>query len=80
MAGRPSEPQGSEIYIEFKQIGQYIKVTAIDSVTGMEASIVGDAKASQAELKRLAAQKLKYVLEKQKSAHAQVGARRGFEV
>lgn len=80
MAGGSGEPQGNEIYIEFKQIGQYIKVTAIDSVTGMEASIVGDAKASQGELKRLAAQKLRYVLEKQKAASIQGGARRGFEV
>lgn len=51
-------------YIEYIQKGAYTKVTAIDPVSGIEASIVGDSKASQSELNRVALQKLKYVLNK----------------
>ena len=55
-----------EILIEFYQIGNSVKVTAVDVVTMVEVSIVGDANASQEMLKRLAVRKLDYVLEKQK--------------
>lgn len=55
-----------EILIEFHQIGNSVKVTALDVVTMVEVSIVGAANASQEMLKRLAVRKLDYVLEKQK--------------
>lgn len=54
-----------EIIFEFVQIGNSIKVTAIDSATGVEASIVGSATAGEAALKRVAKQKLDYVIAKQ---------------
>ncbi|MCK5041945.1 MAG: hypothetical protein KAR62_06600 [Sphingomonadales bacterium] len=56
--------QGSSYYIEYLQRGNSIKVTAIDPVTGIEASIVGSSKVTQAELNRVAVRKLKYVIEK----------------
>ncbi len=57
----------TEYLIEFKQVGNSIKVTAIDPVSGTEVSIVGDPKASQDELSRVAVDKLLYVLKKQRN-------------
>ena len=52
-------PAGREVYFEFVAIGNVVKVTAIDSVTGIEVSAMGPASASQADLQQLALQKLK---------------------
>jgi hypothetical protein len=54
-----------EVLFEFRQIGASVKVTAIDSETGVEASIVGPAGAGDMELRRVALAKLKYVMQKQ---------------
>jgi hypothetical protein len=51
-----------EIIFEFLRIGAALKVTAIDAASGTEVSIVGDPKASQETLRRLARQKLDYVM------------------
>ena len=51
-----------EIIFEFFTIGTSVKVTAVDATTGVEVSIVGDPAAGEAALKRLAKQKLDYVL------------------
>lgn len=51
--------------IEYIQNGLSIKVTAIDPKTGLEVSMVGSSRVSQAELNRLAVRKLEYVLAKQ---------------
>ena len=53
-----------EIFVEFVVQGNVVKVTAIDSVTGLEASIVGPANASQAVLAEAARRKLEYVAKK----------------
>jgi hypothetical protein len=52
------------IYIEFVLQGNVVKVTAIPSVTGVEASIVGPANAAQSTLAEAAWRKLEYVLKK----------------
>ena len=54
-----TEPDRHEVYFEFIAIGNVVKVTAIDSVTGTEVSAMGPASASQADLQQLALQKLK---------------------
>jgi len=51
-----------EIIFEFRTVGTSVKVTAVDATTGVEVSIVGDPAAGEAALKRLAKQKLGYVL------------------
>ncbi len=51
-----------EVIIEFHSVGAYVKVSAIDPVSLTEVSIVGDPHASEARLKRLALQRLEYVL------------------
>ncbi|MEW6451661.1 MAG: serine hydroxymethyltransferase [Pseudomonadota bacterium] len=48
-----------EVYFEFLAIGQTVKVVAIDSVTAIEVSVMGPVSASQADMKRLALNKLK---------------------
>ena len=48
-----------EVYFEFTPIGTSVKVAAIDAATGIEVSVVGPARASQADLQQLALQKLK---------------------
>ena len=53
-----------EVLLEYHRVGAYIKVSAIDPVTQTEVSIVGDPKRSEAELARVALNKLKYVLSK----------------
>lgn len=53
---------GREVLFEFRQIGNYVKVSAIDAQSGQEVSIVGDAKAGEVRLKQAALKKLEYVL------------------
>ena len=56
-----------EYLLEFRPMGRTVKVSAIDTVSGTEVSIVGDASATQAELKRVAIQKLEYVMARPQS-------------
>ena len=53
-----SDGGGREVYFEFTAIGRTVKVSAIDAATGFEVSVIGPASASQADLERLALQKL----------------------
>jgi len=68
---RPAEGQG-EIYIEFVPSGAYVKVSAIDPVTGLEGTIVGPANLPRRALENQAMRKLQWVLDKarEKSAPA----------
>ena len=59
---------GREILLEFHHVGDYIKVSAIDAATNVEASIVGSPRTSQQDLTRLAVRKLDYVLNKKREA------------
>ena len=68
-------PQPREIIFEFQRVGGDVKVSAVDTVTSAEVSIVGPPSAGQVELERLAARKLEYVLAKRAS-----GARGGLLV
>lgn len=53
-------PQGA--LVEFIPQGGYVKVSAVDPVTKVEVSIVGDASAPHGRLRELAVQKLKRIL------------------
>jgi hypothetical protein len=59
-----NSPDLPEAIIEFIPQGRFVKVTAIDPHTGIEATIVGDPNASQDTLKNLAARKLLFVMNK----------------
>ena len=54
-----STSNSREVYFEFTAIGGTVKVVAIDALTGAEVSVMGPASAAQADLERLALQKLK---------------------
>jgi len=58
-----SEKSG-EYLVEFIQIGNSVKVSAVDPVSGREVSIVGPVTATRPYLTRLAVKKLQYVLAK----------------
>ena len=53
-----------EVIYEFIELGNVVKVTAIDPGTGTEASIVGAPAATRQVLQHNALRKLKYVLAK----------------
>lgn len=55
---------GKEVLIEFQQIGNAVKVTALDPETYTEVSIMGPSSAGREVLKRNAINKLQYVLSK----------------
>lgn len=57
-----------EVLFEFIRIGNSVKVTAFDTKTLTEISIVGHPGASQEQLKTLALRRLQYVLHKQGKA------------
>ncbi len=59
-----SETHGHDYLIEFTVIGNSVKVTALDPVTQLEVSIVGDPRVGQHQLSRLAVRKLRYRLQK----------------
>ena len=60
-----ADPDRHEMYFEFVAIGNVVKVTAIDSQTGIEVSAMGPASSSQADLQQLALQKLKARLKRE---------------
>jgi len=57
-----------EILFEFVQVGNAVKVSAIDSASGVEVSIVGSASLSRYTLQQAALRKLQYVLKKRQTA------------
>jgi hypothetical protein len=60
-----SEPEEREVHFEFITVGNAVKVTAIDSLTGIEISTMGPANAAQADLRQLALQKLRARLKRE---------------
>ncbi len=62
-AGQACGARG-EVYIEFKQVGQTMKVTAVDAATGLEVVIMGPVSAAQSHLQKVAIDKLKMQLKK----------------
>ena len=56
-----------EVIFEFLRIGAALKVTAVDVASGTEASMVGDPNAGRDTLRRLAKQKLDYVMSRKRA-------------
>lgn len=55
----------TEYLIEFHQLGNVVKVTAIDPRSGVEASIVADPKTPKQHLEKMAIKRLLWVMAKQ---------------
>jgi hypothetical protein len=62
----PFSPDEEGYIVEFITLGNAVKVTAIDTASGREVSLVATPGAAQDELAQLAVRKLKFVLEKEK--------------
>lgn len=60
-----ADPEEHEVYFEFVKVGNAMKVTAIDSVTAIEVSVMGPANAAQSDLKQLALRKLEARLKRE---------------
>lgn len=58
----PSDGHG--VIYEMIAVGRYVKVTAVDTRTGTEVSIVGDPRRGEHALRETAKRKLRYVMEK----------------
>jgi hypothetical protein len=58
----------SEVIFEFVRIGDVVKVSALHVATDVEVSLVGDPRAGQHGLRRLALRKLAYVLRNRQAA------------
>jgi hypothetical protein len=56
--------QLGEVLFEFRQVGGYLKVSAIDPVTNTEVSIVATPGMDRGALKSMALRKLAFVIEK----------------
>ncbi len=54
--------KGGEVIIEFYRVGAFVKVSAVDTATLTEVSIVGPPGAGEEVLTRVALRKLDYVL------------------
>ncbi len=52
----------NEVLFEFVQQGRFVRVTAMDPVSRAEAVVVGDAASSPEQLKRVALNKLRFVI------------------
>jgi len=57
-------PNDTNYIIEFRQVGNHVKVTAVDPRTMLEVSIIGSTRATERDLTLLAVKKLEYVLAK----------------
>lgn len=56
-----------EVLFEFQRLGHILRVVAIDPGTGTEVVMIADPRQSEITIKRLAARKLAYVLEKNRN-------------
>ncbi|MBM3489407.1 MAG: hypothetical protein FJX68_03000 [Alphaproteobacteria bacterium] len=73
-AGKRGDQPAREVLLEFEQVGGFVKVTAIDPETGVEAAITGPAGAPEAALGDAARRRLDYVLGRRRKP-AQVKAK-----
>ncbi len=70
MARPPIKPEDirlREVLFEFKQVGNVMRVTSIDPVTGIEVVTVGDPAVDRRTLENIAIRRLKYVIAKHRN-------------
>lgn len=61
----PEQKRTTEAIIEFRRIGNAVKVSAIDTVTQVEVSIVAPASSTERDMTDAVMRKLQYVLARQ---------------
>ena len=62
----PQDVNLREVLYEFRSVGRYLRVNAIDPRTGIEVSMIADPRYGETLIKRLAARKLAYVILKRR--------------
>ena len=67
MTIKPQDVILKEVLFEMKQIGQYVRIIAIDPLSGTEVISIGDSSVDTETLKGMAARKLKYVIAKNRN-------------
>jgi uncharacterized membrane protein len=60
-----ADSEEHDVYFEFIKLGNAVKVTAIDSVTAIEVSVMGPANAAKSDLERVALRKLEARLKRE---------------
>jgi hypothetical protein len=55
-----------EVLFEMRRVGNSVRVSAIDPITNIEVTIIGDPRFGEEALKRTAMRKLKYVIAKRR--------------
>lgn len=66
---RRTGKQDSEgVIVELTPNGAFVKATAVDPTTGVEASVVGAASSPTSVLRNAAIRKLRYVMDKKKNS------------
>ena len=63
---KESDEQLNEVLFEFVVHGRFVKVMAVDPITGTEVAIVGDIRAGKRTLEAVATKKLLFTLKKKK--------------
>lgn len=69
----PRHRSSHGVIFEFINIGAYVKVSAIDTRSGTEVSIVGDPRRGEQALRRIALRKLERAMEKAAKPPGRVG-------
>ena len=67
---KPKDVRLKEVLFEMKQVGQYMRITAIDPLSGTEVISVGDPSVDPDMLRSMAIRKLKYVIAKNRNERA----------
>ncbi|NQW01439.1 MAG: hypothetical protein HQ483_17180 [Rhodospirillales bacterium] len=64
---KPEDIRLREVLFEIQQVGNVLRITAIDPVSGTEVITIGDPQADRATHERIAMRKLKYVIAKMRN-------------
>ena len=70
MVIKPKDVRLKEVLFEMKQVGQYMRITAIDPLSGTEVISIGDPSVDPGMLRSMAIRKLKYVIAKNRNERA----------
>ena len=70
MVIKPHDVRLKEVLFEMKQVGQYLRITAIDPLSGTEVISIGDPSVHPDMLRNMAVRKLKYVIAKNRNERA----------
>ncbi len=70
MVIKPQDVRLKEVLFEMKQVGQFLRITAIDPLSGTEVISIGDPSVNPDMLRNMAIRKLKYVIAKNRNERA----------